>query len=159
MLVDPEDLKLSNKLLNLQEKLLLEKSELDKNYKDNNSDTIEALLILRTNISIFKEKYKNVPYLLKHNRIMSDLIKTFPNANQNNLLKLLRQYRFYSEQDLIKAYSIFIPTILALVNFIFFLDLAWYNLLLVLVTEMSFFGSLLYLILINLTISTYRKEE
>ena len=42
MLVDPEDLKLSNKLLNLQEKLLLEKSELDKNYKDNNSDTIEA---------------------------------------------------------------------------------------------------------------------
>ena len=90
---------------------------------------------------------------------MSDLIKTFPNANQNNLLKLLRQYRFYSEQDLIKAYSIFIPTVLALVNFIFFLDLAWYNLLLVLVTEMSFFGSLLYLILINLTISTYRKEE
>ena len=81
MLVDPEDLKLSNKLLNLQEKLLLEKSELDKNYKDNNSDTIEALLILRTNISIFKEKYKNVPYLLKHNMIMSDLIKTFPNAN------------------------------------------------------------------------------
>ena len=90
---------------------------------------------------------------------MSDLIKTFPNANQNNLLKLLRQYRFYSEQDLIKAYSIFIPTILALVNFVFFLDLVWYNLLLVLVTEMSFFGSLLYLILINLTISTYRKEE
>ena len=49
--------------------------------------------------------------------------------------------------------------ILALVNFVFFLDLVWYNLLLVLVTEMSFFGSLLYLILINLTISTYRKEE
>ena len=149
MLVDPEDLKLSNKLLNLQEKLLLEKSELDKNYKDNNSDTIEALLILRTNISIFKEKYKNVPYLLKHNMIMSDLIKTFPNANKNNLLKLLRQYRFYSEQDLIKAYSIFIPTILALVNFVFFLDLVWYNLLLVLVTEMSFFGSLLYNIVLQ----------
>lgn len=54
MLVDPEDLKLSNKLLNLQEKLLLEKIRLDKNYKDNNSDTIEAL-ILRL-ISLFLKK-------------------------------------------------------------------------------------------------------
>ncbi len=96
--VKEEDLKLSSNFEKANQKILKKKEEIILNNKNENQDTIEALLLFTNNLSYFKELTKGLSLSSKYNLIFKELKKSFPKADDKLLHKHLfkRGYLSYS---------------------------------------------------------------
>lgn len=96
--VNEEDLKLSSNFQKANEKILKKKEEFILTNKNENQDTIEALLLFTNNTSYFKQITKGLSLSSKYNVIFKELKKNFPKANDKVLNKYLfkRGYLSYS---------------------------------------------------------------
>ena len=105
MLFEEKDLKLSKNFESYQNKLNEEASLYLKTFKDQNSDTVEANIILRQNLSLYKEKYKNTAPLKKIDLIINELLIVFPNADKSTLKLHLEKNGFISERFIFIFFS------------------------------------------------------
>lgn len=123
MLFDEEDLKPSKNYESYQNKLNDEASQYLKKFKDHNSDTVEANLILRQNLSLYKEKYKLRAPLKRIDLIVSEVMKIFPKADKGTLKLYLEKNGFISDRGIIVSLSL-VYTFL-LIGTLIFVDLTF----------------------------------
>lgn len=123
MLFEKEDLKPSKNYELYQNKLNDEASQYLKKFKDHNSDTVEANLILRQNLSLYKEKYKSKAPLKRIDLIISEIIRIFPKADKATLRIYLEKNGFISDRLIITIFSLIYSVFLA--GTLIFIDLTF----------------------------------
>lgn len=159
MEVEENDLKLSTKFSEYHHKLISESELFKQKFKGENSDTIEALLILDHNHLIFKDRMSIVPYLKRQDIILKELMEQFPKANIKELQSKLNRLGFWNEQFVVVLFSSISTIILFLFNIIFLNSLTFGELLIIILLETLSFASILYGILTYTTLYPCVEEN
>lgn len=159
MKVEENDLKLSTKFSEYQSKLISDSESFRQKFKDKNSETIEALLILNHNHLIFKDRMSIVPYLKRQDIILKELMEQFPKANIKELQSELNRLGFWNEQFVVVLFSSISSITLFLFNTIFLNSLSFVELLIIILLETLSFASILYSILTYTTLYPYVEEN
>lgn len=118
MKIEDKDLKLSDNFLKINSSLQIEHEKISKKHKDSHNDTIEALLTLKSNLSVFKNKVKGQPLARKRLIVLKELFESFPKLDVKKLDKQLLKAGWPSENFII--YSSFLFTLILIFSLFFF---------------------------------------
>lgn len=99
--IKDEDLQLSEKFKLAQLNLETKKQEIIAINKKENNDTIEACLLFQSNVSYFKEKIKEKRVVDKTRYIVEYLLKDFPKANPEVLLRAIKKQGIYTYNQIL----------------------------------------------------------
>lgn len=158
MLIDEEDYKLSKSFNDLQESLDKTSLQIRNNVKKIYSDTEEAKLIIKNNASVLNVHYNHVPFYMRHELILNDLLKKFPAACPKELTSYLTRNAFFTPTNCAIIYSVISIVSFSLIN-IFALSGQSLTMTAGILTAEVFFSLALFQSLFLLTTILSSKEE